>query len=96
MPAPIVIEFYNLEFEESACGSFVFTAVIDDTNIDGLVETIEIVDNTYNRCMHLNPLGQYEVTYATYAPRTRIYSEAKFKGPNQGRIKLPVQPAATM
>ncbi|NQZ00559.1 MAG: hypothetical protein HRT45_07815 [Bdellovibrionales bacterium] len=96
MPAPIIIEFDNLQSEQDACGSFTFTAIIDDTAFDGLVETLEIVDNTFNKCMHLDVLDQFEVTYATYAPRSRVTSEAKFRGPKEDFITLPVQPYAAM
>ena len=94
MPAPIVIEFSDLEVEQGPCGEFVFTSVIDDSARDGLVETLEIVDNTYNKCMHINIVDQFEVTYTTYAPRSRVITEAKFKGPKEQFVTLPVQPFA--
>lgn len=95
MPAPVIIEFDNLEVEEGACGEFIFTAVIDESPSDGFIETLEIVDNTYNKCMHIHVLDQFEVTYTTFAPMTQTTSVAKFKGPKEQFVTLPVQPYIT-
>lgn len=97
MPAPLVIEFENVTSNTTFCGSIVYKAIIDASDIDGLVETLIVADNTFNHCLGGALLEQYEVSYSTYAPRSQIKSFANFVGPIlEKKVTLPVQPLPAM
>jgi hypothetical protein len=65
MPAPVVIELPIVAKKTDPCGTVIYTALRDARPVDGILETLEVRDNTANTCKTLVALAPTDIKYNT-------------------------------
>jgi hypothetical protein len=65
MPAPVKIDLPLISKRRDSCGIVVYTALRDARPVDGILEVLEISDNTRNTCPTFVQLAPTDVSYRT-------------------------------
>lgn len=63
MPAPIMVTLPITHESVNSCGSRIYGASHDDRPVDGIYESLTVIDNTKNECPHLVALPATEVIH---------------------------------
>ncbi len=65
MPAPVFITLPVKSVSFDSCGSKLITAIEDARPVDGIYQSLEISDNSSNKCETLMPLAPVTAVYET-------------------------------
>ena len=80
MPEPIIIDLPIVETVVNECNWTVYTAKVDKTPVDGLLEIITVSDYSKNTCPTIMALPETAVNYASFNPWVNQWTYSNFHG----------------